>query len=553
MRIQKFFIISVLLLLFTSIFSFEEVYASTHELEALDIHVFIEEDGSANITEKRVATLSEGTENFIVIGNLGKSTITDFSVYEDGKMYDFVEDWDVNWSKEQKTFKNGVIEEKEHYELVWGIGEYGKHEYELSYTVTDFIKQLEDSQMMFWQFVNNDTNIPPQRVTITVETDKPLTEENEKIWAFGFEGDIHFKDGKIVAKSNKPLHKNDFVTILTEFPTGNFGTNDIIDQTFEEIKEQAFEGSDYTNDKISRSPVKIILVFSFIITVLFIIAKVLNRIIDQRFLQKYKGKHVNEVPYHGDFYMAYGALILFQLSNLNQLLTAFILKWINEERIQVVYTSKKSFLRNKKIVGFQFIQNKMNDLTNSEAELFNLFLHDTQDGILRRKNFKDWSKRNKKLISKWESDLIDKSLTMYEEEGFLTREEAEAHGESYKKNHIKPKMKEFEDHVHLFKNYLGNYSSLNEPELVNVKLLDELMIWAAMLGLTKEAYKEFKALYPKYEQESVYYSYRSISVALRYANRINHAVSSRNSGAGGSASFGGGGGSFGGGSGGGTR
>src|SRR5699024_2649082 len=291
MRLQKTFIISVLLFLFTSIFFLEEVYASTHELEALDIHVFIEEDGSANITEKRVATLSEGTENFIVIGNLGKSIITDFSVYEDGKMYDFVEDWDVNWSKEQKTFKNGVIEGKEHYELVWGIGEYGKHEYELSYTVTDFIKQLEDSQMMFWQFVNNDTNIPPQRVTITVETDKPLTEENEKIWVFGFEGDIHFKDGKIVAKSNKPLHKNDFVTILTEYQTGNFGTNDIIDQTFEDIKEQAFEGSDYTNDKINRSLVKIILTFSFIITVLFIIAKVLKRIIDHRFLSKYKGKH----------------------------------------------------------------------------------------------------------------------------------------------------------------------------------------------------------------------------------------------------------------------
>src|SRR5699024_8135961 len=116
-----------------------------------------------------------------------------------------------------------------------------------------------------------------------IETDKRLTKENEKVWMFGFDGAIHFKDGKIVAKSNNPLHKNDFVTILTEFPTGNFRTNDIIDQTFEEIKEQAFEGSDYTNDKIIRSLVKIILIFSFFITVLFIIAVILNRIIDHRF------------------------------------------------------------------------------------------------------------------------------------------------------------------------------------------------------------------------------------------------------------------------------
>lgn len=552
MRIQNIFILSVLVLLFTSIFSLGEVYASTHELEELDIHVFIEEDGSANITEKRVATLSEGTENYIVIGYLGESTITDFSVYEDGKMYDYVEDWDVNWTKEEKKFKNGMIEENKHDELVWGIGEYGKHEYELSYTITDFIKQLEDSQMLFWQFVNNDTNIPPQNVTVTIETDKRLTKGNEKVWAFGFDGDIHFKDGKIVAKSNNPLNKNDYVTILTEFPTSNFGTNDVIDQSFKEIKEQAFQGSDYTNDKKSRSLFKFILVFSLICCILFIITMVLNRIADHRFLKKYKGKHLKEVPYHGDFHMAYGALMLFGLSNLNQLLTAFILKWINEERIRVVYTSKKGLFGNKKMLGFRFIKSKTDDLMNSEAELFNLFLNDTQDGMLRRKDFKDWSKRNYKLISKWEEDLMDKSLTMFEEEGFLKRKEAEVYGESYKTNHITPKMKEFEDHVHLFKNFLQDFSSLYKKGLLNVKFLDELMIWAAMLGLTKEVYKEFKALYPKYEQVSAY-SYRSISTALVYANRINHEVTSRTSGAGGSASFGGGGGSFGGGSGGGTR
>ena len=551
MRIQKIFMISILVLLFTSFFSFGEVYASTHELEALDIHVFIEEDGSASITEKRVATLSEGTENYIVIGNLGESTITDFTVYEGGKKYNYVEDWDVNWTSDQKTFKNGIIKKSKQYELVWGIGEYGKHEYELTYTVTDFIKQLEDSQMLFWQFVNSDTNIPPKRVTVTIETDKPFSKGNEKIWAFGFDGDIHFQDGKIVAKSNNSLNKSDYVTILTEFPTSNFETNDVLDKSFEEVKEQAFEGSDYTDNKKSRGLIKIILVSSLVIGIIFLIAVILNRITDHRFLKKYKGKHVKEVPYHGDFHMAHGALTLFGLSNLNQLLTAFLLKWINEERIQVVYISKKRFFRNIKMLALQFVTNEMNDVKDSEAELFNLFINDTVDGLLKRNDFKAWSKRNDKLISKWERDLIDKSLTMFEEQGFLTRKEAEGDGESYKTNHIKPKMKEFEDHVHLFKNYLKDFSSLNEHKHVNVKHLDELMIWAALLGLTKEAYKEFKTLYPKYEQVSVY-SYGTISMALTYARRINRDVS-RSSGAGGSASFGGGGGSFGGGSGGGTR
>src|SRR5699024_433834 len=260
MRIKTFFIISFIIFLNTSIFTLEEVNASTHELEALDIHVYIEEDGSAVITEKRVATLSEGTEKYIVIGNLGESTITDFQVYEDGKWYDYVEDWDVDGTREDKAFKNGVIEEKEHDELVWGIGEFGKHEYELTYTVTDFIKQLEDSQMIFWQCVNSDTNIPPQNVTVTIETDKPLDDGSERIWAFGFEGDIHFEDGKIVAKSDSPLSDSDYVTILTEFSNSNFGTNDVIDQTFEEVKEEAFKGSDYTKDDSIGEIIAIILI-----------------------------------------------------------------------------------------------------------------------------------------------------------------------------------------------------------------------------------------------------------------------------------------------------
>src|SRR5699024_7158316 len=109
MSIHKTFISTVIVLLFTNIFVIGTGYASTHELEALDIHVFIEEDGSAIITKNRFVTLSEGTENYIVIGNLGQSILTDFQVFENGKKYEYVEDWDIDGTREEKTFKNGVI------------------------------------------------------------------------------------------------------------------------------------------------------------------------------------------------------------------------------------------------------------------------------------------------------------------------------------------------------------------------------------------------------------------------------------------------------------
>src|SRR5690625_7504219 len=102
-------IIFFMFLFLIQVFNLEEV-AAKDKLEEQYIHVFINEDGSARITEKRVAYLTEGTENYIVIGNLGESTILDFVVSENGKTYQYTHNWDINASQNEKTFKNGLIE-----------------------------------------------------------------------------------------------------------------------------------------------------------------------------------------------------------------------------------------------------------------------------------------------------------------------------------------------------------------------------------------------------------------------------------------------------------
>src|SRR5699024_2171437 len=115
------------------------------------------------------------------------------------------------------------------------------------------IKQLDDSQVLFWRFVNDYTNIPPERVTVEIETDKKLNDSDEKIWAFGFEGDIQFADGKVIAKSEKPLKKKDYVTVLIKFSKNRFGTTDLLNKSFDEVQEEAFKGSDYGSDGVDGS------------------------------------------------------------------------------------------------------------------------------------------------------------------------------------------------------------------------------------------------------------------------------------------------------------
>src|SRR5699024_5636871 len=195
---RKIRYVTLLPILMLLLLSTNNVSAAEHKLVQLYIHVFLHNDGSATITEKRNAYLTEGTESYDVIENLGDSKITDFVVEEDGVIYEYIDDWDIDASQSEKAFKNGIIETKNGYELAWGIGEYGRHEYTIQYNVTNFIKQLRDSQILFWRFVNDDMNTPPESLTIEIEADRAITEQNEKIWGFGFEGRLNFVNGKVV-------------------------------------------------------------------------------------------------------------------------------------------------------------------------------------------------------------------------------------------------------------------------------------------------------------------------------------------------------------------
>ncbi len=550
----KLFIFSFLFILLCSVLNPMNSSAATHELEELNIQVELNKDGSALIKEHRIATLSEGTENYIIIGNLGESTIKDFSVTENGTTYEYVDNWNIDATREEKINKNGIVKERDHYELAWGIGEYGKHEYHLQYTVTDFIKQLDDSQMLFWQFVNDETNIPPQRVTVEIEADKPLTEDEERIWAFGFEGDIHFEDDKIIARNDSPLNSSEYVTILAQFPNNEFTTNDVINSTFEEIKEEAFAGSDYTKDNDSIFFTIIVFVLLFLLVPIVIIGVIIFFIkADKRKYKDYEGKYYRDVPYEGPFQNTYGLMSKINLSQFDYLLASFILKWIHEDKIRFELEESQGFFRTKEVGTIYLVDHDTSNLQTEEANLFEFFKSASNDDILTEDDFKKWSKKHYKRISKWEEKVKKNSLKKMNTEGFVEKKKEKFLGFiPYEKEEITELGRDFEGNVYMFMNYLKDYSLLNEHEPANVKLWDEYMIWAALLGITDVVYEQFKVVYPQYEQESSFTPIM-LSNVMSYSSSVNNAVSSASSGGGGSSSIGGGGGSFGGGSGGGTR
>lgn len=574
MNNNKFKILSILLTLLL-VFSISTTYAADHRLEKVDMEVYINQDGSARIKEVRLANLVEGTESFIIIDNLGKSQIKDFQVYENGEKFEYINNWNINASREDKAKKNSILTTSTGVELSWGIGEYGRHEYTLEYTITNFVKQLEDSQMIFWRFVNDGTNIPPEEVKITISSDYEFSEENQRIWGFGFDGDIQFENGKVVAKSNRPLSSNNYVTVLMKLPQGMFSTNDILNQSFQEIQDEAFVGSDYSEgvqeeggDQQVKQPFSLmrtitrgfmtlvsmglpILLFIFI----FIKGAGTRSKKPQTFKRQYKEEYFRDYPYEGHFLDVYYIPYTMGAANFENLLTGFILKWINEDRIiaveeEVGWVFKKD-TTNLKFLNTSPIEHPLED------ELFQMMLVAAgKNEILEEKEFTKWARSNVSKIDSWEKAIEEYSKNKLEDLGYLDVVDKKFLFFKIPNYELTEKGKTLETNIYKYINYLYDFSLLNEHEAINVRIWDNIMIWAGFLGLTAVVTKQFEKLYPNYTQETVYRGntiFLTSHLARNIAQTKVSASSSRSSGFGGGTSIGGGGGSFGGGSGGGTR
>ena len=115
------------------------VFASNNVSE-IDIDVTVRDDGSAYIVQNWKGTFHEGTENYIPI-NTDDIPVTDFKVSDINGAYNFVEDWDVDFSFDEKARKCGINEAYDGIELCFGISEYGENRYAIEYVVEDFIKR----------------------------------------------------------------------------------------------------------------------------------------------------------------------------------------------------------------------------------------------------------------------------------------------------------------------------------------------------------------------------------------------------------------------------
>ncbi|MBQ8988623.1 MAG: DUF2207 domain-containing protein [Prevotella sp.] len=525
------------------------------QLRDLNIQVVVEKNGDARITETRTMDIdSEGTECYIVIGNLNGSELRDFGVSDEtGQTYEYLGSWDIDRSRGYKTNKCGIVTKHDGYELCWGLGENGSRTYTTRYTITRLVKGYSDADGFNYMFVAQGMSPQPEHVRLTIETADTtrLVAENTGIWGFRYRGDINMVDGAIVAESSEPFESRSAMIVMCRFSKGLFEPADVRDGSFEDVKNRAFEGSDYVDeDEWTKEDTwtLIALVAGFVI---FPVLLVLGQIIYVWRARRKVNKDLmwyRDIPYNGNLQRVNDVLNAYKYFNTdyNNLLSACILKLINLGGITIEQSQNDKG---------QFVQNfVIHDLKDKDRQpkllkqVHNIFKQAAgNDTILEPKELKSYMK------SKYNQSITDSFITTL-----------------HTKTSISQYKNELEDVRQVFglKKYLQEFSLIDERHVSEVSLWKEYMIFATLFGIADQVIKDMKKINPEYFNmdqvaqqmaddmtlPTIYSTMHSsttraaMSKAQREAER-----EARASGHGGHSSWGGGGGFSGGGFGGGVR
>lgn len=553
--------IYLVILTFILTLSFNMTFANT--INSINMDIYVDEEGSAHVTETWNCFANEDTEWYHTYKNIGGSEIINFVVKdEDNKTYENVSSWNIKGSFEDKKYKSGINKIDGGVELCFGISEYNTTKiYTTTYTITNFVANLEDSQMIYWTLIDYSKEIG--NVYIKIYSDFKYLDTYD-VWGFGnYGGTSYVYDGYIEMQSPGNLESNEYMTLLVKFPPNTFKEVKYkLDSNFEYYLNLAKEGStQYSED----NKIFFIMYILFIAIVTFSLMSAskasrndgkITSSKDRNEIKNYK-EYYRDIPCDRDFYMAYYLSYEYSiLTNKNNLLGAILLDWIRKKYISVE-KREVGFLSKKEEVCI-ILRDDLILENELENKLYKMIFKASKNGILEKKEFEKWANHNYDDFLKWFDDVINKQREKLLNSGVLKLKDKKPglFAEAKDIYEFKDKDKMFKEAQKLkgLKNYLNDYTLIHERESIEVNIFEEYLVYAQIFGIAKKVIEQFKELYPQVISESSFEDYntlmyiRSTSYSIsRTASTARSRASSYSSGGGGFSSGGGGGGSFGGG------
>ena len=560
-----------IMLLFLIIFSLFSLKGNVqaNSIEKISIDIFIEDNGDAKITESWKCYTNEGTEVYHPYYNLGNSEIKDLTVSEGNKKYTALSSWNVNGSLSSKSNKCGINKLTDGVELCWGISNYGNHTYTVQYTITNFVSELTDSQMIYWTLIPHNFSNNIGNVYIKIHANSTI-EDSIDVWGYGnYGGTAYVYDGYIEMQSEGSLDSNEYMTILVKFPLGRFNCSNKLNNNFDYYFQMAEEGSiKYENEDNTRSN-RLGAIFLITVTTLFwgfIIIGVTKSGTHFNFGPKGK-RFTKDLPYYRDipckkdifraYYIGYKYGLI---KNKSDLLGAIILKWIKDSIIRIEQKETSGIFKKENTV---VVLNEVNSMVFEdiqERQIFSMLYEASKDGYLENKEFEKWCERSYSKILEWFDTIMElQELNLIREELIQVEKKTTLKIFSSKHLMVTSDLRKEAEELAGLKKFLQDYSLIHEREPIEVHMFEEYLTFAQLMGIAKKVAKEFKEIYPDIIEQSSFTSYDNIVFVNMCAdNGIKSArnakseaearASSYSSGGGGFSSGGGGGGSFGGGS-----
>lgn len=562
---------SYVIFFIVGLFSFVTSASASNSISKINMDIYLDSSGNAHVEETWYATLSNGTEGYKPYYNLGESTIQDFKVLMDGEPFTYQSLWNTNGDFDSKAYKNGINYVSNGVELCWGISDYGYHEYELQYTITNFVANLTDADMIYWTLIPYELSSKPGNVEIKIHADQPF-EDSLDVWGYGNYGGLAYvSDGAIYMSSDGVLETNEYMTLLVKFPQNTFSTQNVLDHDFNYYLNMANEGAKKYEPSLWDKFVEILplilvgFIFLFVFGVIFVSSIKLSDTvllgIKRIYLPKNKKlpkdlPYFREIPCQGKLEEAYWVTSLYSMNKRkNDVLGSYLLKWIRDEYITVQKVMKDGILKDKEEQHLILKPIQEVQLSDKEKRLYDMLLSASKDGILEPKEFEKWCKDHYEEFFDWFDDLLDSVSIKYQQENKLFETSYKKYGMKIQNLTINDSIIEDAKQLKGLKNFLNDFSNIKDRSAIEVNLWQEYLMYAQMFGIAEKVAKEFKRLYPDVVTDTSYdtiifvhtMSYHSYSSA----NSARSRAQSYSAGGGGFSAGGGGGGSFGGGGGGG--
>lgn len=544
---KKFYTIMFFTFMFLFFIFIGNVNANT--LNSVKMDVFIDDNGNADITEVWDYTVNSGTENYHSFKNIGNSSFKNLKVSDETTNYTLLSHWNVDASFNSKAYKCGINKVSDGVELCWGISSYGRHTYTISYTITSFVSELNDSQMIYWELIPSGNS--KGSVYIKIHSNFNYDFETP-VWGYGnYGGTCYVYDGYIEMQSDGKLDSDEYMTILAKFPLGTFNTSNVLNKDFNYYYEMAEDGStDYSSSSVLNAISVIFPILFFFFIIVMTVGFANSRVSTFDF-----GKTGNKVPKDiplyrdipckGDIFRAYFVADTYKLlKKKTDFLGAIFLKWLKENRISIEKQEVGKIF--KKEDTCIILKNDSSFLNEHEEALYKMIKEASKDEILQEKEFEKWCSRNYSKILNWFDKILDSERDLLVSEGIIELQEVPVMKVFKKKKYVvNDSLMEEAKELAGLKKFLEEFTLIKEREPIEVNLFEDYLIFAQILGIAKKVASQFKKLYPEiiesynYDFDDIFLIYAISNSGISSANTARSRAESYSSGGGGFSSGGG--------------